>query len=121
MTDLDTPQSKSPRHALLTGFFAALLASSCCLGPLVLVSVGISGAWISHLTLLEPYRLWFVVISTVALFFAYRSIWRAPVACAPDKPCATPLGLRINKVFFVVAALILVLALGFPYIAHWFY
>jgi mercuric ion transport protein len=33
------------------GALAALLASSCCLGPLVLLRLGVSGAWIGNLTL----------------------------------------------------------------------
>jgi mercuric ion transport protein len=44
------------RAALITGGLAALLASTCCLGPLVLVAFGFSGAWIGNLTALEPYR-----------------------------------------------------------------
>ncbi|EMR15037.1 mercuric transport protein, partial [Klebsiella quasipneumoniae] len=28
----------------------------CCLGPLVLIALGFSGAWIGNLTVLEPYR-----------------------------------------------------------------
>jgi MerT mercuric transport protein len=32
--------------ALFVGGLAAILASTCCLGPLVLVAVGLSGAWI---------------------------------------------------------------------------
>jgi mercuric ion transport protein len=42
------------RGALATGGLAAILASTCCLGPLVLVALGVSGAWIGNLTLLEP-------------------------------------------------------------------
>lgn len=42
--------------ALFADGLAAILASTCCLGPLVLIAVGIPGAWISNLTLLEPYR-----------------------------------------------------------------
>jgi mercuric ion transport protein len=39
-----------------TGGLAAILASTCCLGPLVLVALGFSGAWIGNLTVLEPCR-----------------------------------------------------------------
>ena len=42
--------------ALFVGGLAAILASTCCLGPLVLVALGVSGAWIGNLTRLEPYR-----------------------------------------------------------------
>jgi mercuric ion transport protein len=41
---------------LFVGGLAAILASTCCLGPLVLVALGLSGAWIGNLTRLEPYR-----------------------------------------------------------------
>jgi mercuric ion transport protein len=55
--------------ALLVGGLAAILASTCCLGPLVLVALGLSGAWIGNLTLLEPYRPLFITGSLVAVLF----------------------------------------------------
>jgi mercuric ion transport protein len=54
--------------ALLAGGLAAILASTCCLGPVVLVALGLSGAWIGNLTLREPYRLFFIAGALVALF-----------------------------------------------------
>jgi mercuric ion transport protein len=45
---------------LVLGGLAAVLASSCCLGPLVLVLLDVSGAWISNLTRLEPDRPFFL-------------------------------------------------------------
>lgn len=47
-------EPQNGRGALLAGGLAALLASTCCLGPLVLVTLGFSGAWIGNLTALEP-------------------------------------------------------------------
>ncbi|MBI4487071.1 MAG: hypothetical protein HY655_13765, partial [Acidobacteria bacterium] len=41
------------RGALYVGGLAAILASTCCLGPLVLLMLGFSGAWIGNLTALE--------------------------------------------------------------------
>ena len=38
------------------GALGAILASSCCIVPLLLLSLGISGAWIGNLTALEPYK-----------------------------------------------------------------
>lgn len=107
--------------ALLTGGLAGVLASACCLGPLVLITLGASGAWIGNLTALEPYRLAFIVAAVIALFFAWRRIWRPAAACEPGQSCAVP---RINRsykaLFWVVVALIVV-ALGFPLIAPLFY
>jgi mercuric ion transport protein len=54
--------------ALFAGGLAAILASTCCLGPLVLVSLGISGAWIANLTVLEPYRPIFIGAALIACF-----------------------------------------------------
>ncbi len=41
---------------LVGGVIAAVGAGLCCAGPFVLLTLGISGAWIGNLTLLEPYR-----------------------------------------------------------------
>ena len=49
-------EPKSGRGALAAGGLAAILASACCLGPLILVLLGFSGAWIANLAVLEPYR-----------------------------------------------------------------
>ncbi|MEX1993519.1 MAG: mercuric transporter MerT family protein, partial [Steroidobacteraceae bacterium] len=56
-------QSKSEKVALATGGVSAVLASACCLGPLLLISLGVGGAWIGNLTLLEPYRPFFIGIA----------------------------------------------------------
>jgi len=58
--------SRNGRGALATGGVAALLASTCCLGPLVLAALGVSGAWIGNLTALEPYRPLFLGAALVA-------------------------------------------------------
>lgn len=76
--------------ALLAGGVAAILASTCCLGPLVLILLGFSGAWIGNLTALEPYRPYFIGVALVALFFAWRRIWRPAAACRPGEVCALP-------------------------------
>ena len=54
---MSEPQKSEPqngRGALFAGGLAAILASACCLGPLVLIALGFSGAWIGNLTVLEP-------------------------------------------------------------------
>lgn len=107
--------------ALLAGGLAALLASACCLGPLALIMLGISGAWISHLTALEPYQPIFMGASLAALLFAARRIWWPAAVCAPGQVCAIPYVNRAYKVFFCVVVLWLATALAFPLIAHWFY
>lgn len=114
-------EPKTGRSALAAGGVAAVLASACCLGPLVLVALGFSGAWIGNLTVLEPYRPIFIGAALVALFFAWRNIFRPVHACKPGDVCAVPQVLTAYKViFWIVAALVLV-ALAFPYVLPLFY
>src|SRR5258707_10587918 len=107
--------------ALLVGGLAAILASTCCLGPLVLVALGLSGAWIGNLTLLEPYRPLFIAGSLVALFFAGRRIFRPAHACEPDEACAVPRTRRVYKILFGIVSALVLIALIYPYVAKLFY
>ncbi len=107
--------------ALLVGGLAAILASTCCLGPLVLVALGLSGAWIGNLTLLEPYRPFFVAGALVALFFAGRRIFRPVKACQPGDVCALPRTRVIYKIVFAIVSVLVFVALIFPYVAKFFY
>src|SRR5215472_7919692 len=97
---LPTPASPRGRSALVTGGLAAILASTCCLGPLILVALGFSGAWIGNLTALEPYRPLFIGVALVALFFAWRRIFRRPEACTSGGICAVPQVRTAYKVIF---------------------
>jgi mercuric ion transport protein len=114
-------EAKTGRGPLVAGGIAAILASTCCLGPLVLVAIGFSGAWIGNLTRLEPYRPIFVAIALLSLVLAYRSIYRPAQACKPGEVCAVPQVKTAYKfIFWIVVALVGV-ALAFPYVAPLFY
>jgi mercuric ion transport protein len=114
-------ESTQGRGALLAGGLAAILASTCCLGPLVLITLGFSGAWIANLTMLEPYRPIFIGAALVALFFAWRRIWRPAETCRPGEICAAPQVKTTYKALFWLVAALVAIALGFPYLAPWFY
>ncbi len=107
--------------ALFAGGLAAILASTCCLGPLILISLGFSGAWIGHLTLLEPYRPLFIVAAVLALFFAGRRIFRPAYLCNPGEVCALPRARRTYKFLFWSCATLVLVALVYPYVARFFY
>ncbi|MDD2719818.1 MAG: mercuric ion transporter MerT [Gallionella sp.] len=113
--------TKTGRGTLFIGGIAAILASTCCLGPLVLITLGFSGAWISNLTVLEPYRPFFIGAALVALFFAWRRIYRPEAECMPGEICALPQTQRIYRITFWIVALLILVALTFPYIAPLFY
>src|SRR6266704_1391677 len=113
--------SPNGRAALVTGSFAAILASTCCLGPLVLVALGFSGAWIGNLTALEPYRPIFIGAALVALFFAGRRVFRPAAACKPGEVCAVPRTRRVYKIVFGIVSVLVLVALLYPYVAKFFY
>ena len=116
-----TMHATSGIRALLAAGMATLLASTCCLGPLVLISLGFSGAWIGGLTVLQPYQPYFVAAAMVALVLAARRIWRPVQQCAPGEVCALPTVRRGYQLLFVVVCVLLLLALVFPFVAPWFY
>lgn len=116
------PSSGAPESALLTaGGLAALLAGACCVAPLVLVSVGLSGAWLASFQVLEPYRPAFISIATAALAFAGWRIYRPVAKCAPGEVCAVPGIRRGYKIGFWIVLALLAGMVGFPYLAPLLY
>ena len=117
----DVDKAGEARGALAAGGVAALLATACCLGPLVLLSVGIGGAWIANLTALAPYRPVFIGVALVALYLAGRRIFRPAAECAPGEVCAVPPVRTGYKLLFWAIAVLVLIGLVFPSIAPWFY
>src|SRR5258707_15097902 len=103
------------------GIAAALGAASCCVVPFILFMLGVSGAWIGNLTALEPYQ---PVFAAVALGFigygAYLVYWKPKAACADGSYCARPVSSRMAKVGLWSAGALVVIAVGFPYLARAF-
>ncbi len=111
------------KGALAGGVLAAIGASLCCLGPLVLVGLGLGGAWMAQLSALEPYRPLFLGVAVIALALAYRQLYRLRVeeTCAPGAVCAAPRAQRLYKGLFWAVAVLVVLAGVSPYLAPLFY
>ena len=86
-----------------------------------LITLGFSGAWIGNLTALEPYRPILIGVALVALFFAWRRIFRPARACAPDDACAVPQVRTAYKVIFWIVTALVLIALVFPYLMPLFY
>uniref|UniRef100_E6QS79 Mercuric transport protein (Mercury ion transport protein) n=1 Tax=mine drainage metagenome TaxID=410659 RepID=E6QS79_9ZZZZ len=116
-------QEKSGRLPLIGGAIAAIAASLCCVGPLVLVMLGIGGAWVSNLARFEPFRPYFLGATIIALFFAWKKIYHTPIAvtCTPGSLCAMPQTNGVYKFLFWAVAVLVMLAITFPYIAPFFY
>jgi mercuric ion transport protein len=99
---------------------SSLLASTCCVLPLVLVLAGVTGAWIAQLQALKPFTPYAVGLTLAALGWAGWLVFRPARACdREDAACDTtrPLMRRV----WVACALFIALLLGFPLIAPLFY
>lgn len=100
------------------GIFGAIAASSCCILPLALFSLGVGGAWIGNLTALAPYQPIFVVITLGFLGYGYWLVYRKPkAACAEGSACARPLPGRIVKLALWFATALVAASIAFPYVA----
>ena len=82
----------------------AVGASLCCVASLVLVSLGLGGAWMSTLTELEPYRPVFVVLTLGLLALAWVKLVRQPVACESGRACADGAVQRRQRLIFWAVA-----------------
>ncbi len=115
-----TPDSPLSSGTLIAGLLAGITASACCLGPLVLLMLGISGSWISNLTALEPYRPLFIGVTLLFLGLAYRKLYRLPQRCAANSACAQPARLRLQRSVFWAVTVVVALMVAFPWYAPLF-
>jgi len=118
--DAEGARKHAEPAALAAGGIAALLAGACCLGPLVLVTLGFGGAWLSNLQLFEPYQPAFIAAALAALGWAGWRIYR-PAACEPGGVCAVPWVRRSYRIGLWIVAAWLLVVLVFPYLAPLFY
>ena len=99
----------------------ALASSSCCMLPLTLFSLGVSGAWIGNFTRLAPYQPYFLAATLVFLGTGYWLDHRASKrACVDAEACASPLPNQLVKAALVVATVLVIVALGFDFLAPLF-
>lgn len=91
------------------------------MGPLVLLALGVSGAWVGQLTALEPLRPVFIGAALVFLGLAFLKLYLLPQICEPGKPCAEPKRLRKQRAVFWIVAVPLLALLAFPWYASRFY
>ena len=100
------------------GVLGAIAASSCCIIPLILFGLGVSGAWIGSLTRLAPYQPGFIAATLGFLGGGYWLVYRdSQRSCAEGEVCARPLPNRLVKTALVAATVLVLAALCFDFIA----
>lgn len=119
--ELQLEKVGSERPQILTavgGILGAIAASSCCILPLVLFSLGVSGAWIGNLTALAPFQPYFIAATIAVLGYGYWLVYRSRrMACADGAACARPMPNRLVLSGLILATTLVVTALGFNFLA----
>ena len=109
------------KGSLVASSLTAIGASVCCVGPLVLLALGVGGTWVGALTMMEPLRPLFIGLTLLFLGLAFRKLYLVPQVCTPGTPCADPRTLvRQRLVFWIVSVLLLGL-LAVPWLAPLFH
>jgi mercuric ion transport protein len=99
----------------------ALAASSCCILPLVLFGLGVSGAWIGTLTRLAPYQPYFLAATVGFLGAGYWLLYRGSAAvCTAGETCVRPVSNRFVKAGLVAATVLVIVAIGFDLVVPFF-
>lgn len=119
MTPVATTHAQ--RWLAAAGMLGAIAASACCIAPLALFSLGVSGAWIGNLTQLAPYQPYFVATALACVACGYWLVHRARKAdCADGAACARPLPSRLVMTGFALATVLVAGALAFDQLAPFF-
>lgn len=103
-----------PRLAALGGVAAGIASALCCVGPLVAVAIGVSGAGLA--ATFEPLRPYFLGAAGLSLGAGFFWVAREErQACEPGKLCASPAARRsIKRWLWIATALVLVFG-SFPW------
>ncbi|AQS50064.1 mercury transporter (plasmid) [Thioclava nitratireducens] len=100
------------------GLLGALAMTSCCILPLVLVSLGATGVFIGQLTALYAYKWLTLSLATIALGYGFWKAYRpVPIEECGAGTCARPVDRALMRALLWGALVVVLLALAFPYVA----
>ena len=107
--------------SLAASVLAAIGATACCFGPLLLVTLGIGGAWAVRMQGLATFQPFFAGLTLLFMGYAFQRLYIKPRRCAPGEVCEAPRVLRRQRVaFWIVLAAIAVMT-AFPLFSDYLY
>lgn len=98
---------------MVGAFGAAIAASSCCTVPLLLVTFGIGGAWVSTLARIEPFRPFFVALALLLVGLAFV---RSRRAASAECDCEAEANPATRSIMMIIGAGLTVLLLASPWL-----
>jgi mercuric ion transport protein len=96
-----------------------VLASACCIAPVVVAVLGVSGAGFAHK--FEPLRPFLLALTYALLAGAFYLTYRpAVIACGPGDGCERPRR-NLAKLMVWIASVVVILATAFPWYAEYLF
>ncbi len=119
VVEVEAARQHAGRQGLVAagGIIGAIAASSCCIAPLILFSLGIGGAWIGNLTALAPYKPLFLIGTGTLLCYGFYLVYGKPKQDCADGACARPMPNRIVQLALWTATALAAAAFAFDYVA----
>lgn len=111
----------NPKHHMIAGVLAGISASFCCVGPLVLLSLGFGGGWLAYLTAFEPARPVLLALAMLFIGLTFRQLYFVPKTCEPGQSCPDRAAIARQRLMFWVVTIPLLGLLAFPWFAPLFY
>ncbi len=99
---------------------AAIGASACCVGPLLLLSLGIGGAWMSTLTSMEAVRPFFMILTLLFIWGGFMKLYLNTDDCEEGVVCASNQVIHRQRQIFWIGSIAILLLLAFPWYAPYF-
>lgn len=101
------------------GVFAAIASAICCVGPLVLTIMGVSGAAV--LAKFDVLRLPMIIVVIVLFAAAGFYLFRKKEVCDPGSICADPKKYKKMVMAYWVGLVLAALGVFSPYWVTWFF
>ncbi len=96
---------------------AAIGASACCVLPLLLLSLGIGGAWMSTLTSMTTARPFLFALALLFIWMAFMKLYLSKAACEDEALCVNPQVLAKQRCIFWIISVMIMGLLSFPWYA----
>jgi mercuric ion transport protein len=109
------------KQTLIASVLAGIGASLCCVAPLMLLSLGLGGAWVANLIAFEPVRPVFMGLALLFIGLSFRKLYVTTQTCESGKPCADNEVIRKQRFIFWGVTIPLLGLLAFPWFAPLFY
>ncbi len=105
------------KSSLVGSILAAILASACCIGPIVFALLGLTG--VGFIAKFEAYRPYLIALTIVFLGLGFYSTYRKKDACEAATVCANPSATRAQKVILWCVTAAAIIFLFAPTILGW--